>query len=49
MTELEKWLEENKAHFATYSLNEIADIAVASGFRNSDVAAWMTKQKFKAA
>lgn len=47
MSELEAWLDRNKEHLTTYTLNEIADVAVASGFRRSDMATWITKQKFQ--
>ena len=49
MTEFEKWLEENRERLTTYSLEEIQDIAIASGQDRIQVAQWFTKTKFSRA
>lgn len=46
MTDFQNWLEANKDHFTTYSLEEIHDIAIASGQDRIEVAQWFTKAKF---
>lgn len=47
MDELMTWLEENKAHFTTYSPNEIADIAEAVGFSRIEVLQHLQSAKFQ--
>lgn len=49
MTEFMEWLEANQEHFKTYSNQEIADIAIASGQDRAAVAQWLTQKRFKAA
>lgn len=46
MNELAQWLEENKDRLATYSLEEIYDIAIATGQDRIQVAQWFTKSRF---
>lgn len=46
MQDFLKWLEENKAHFTTYSINEIADIAEAVGFDRLMVLQHLKSAKF---
>lgn len=43
------WLDANQDKFKTYSLQEIADLAVACGFSREDVSAWQTREKFRRA
>lgn len=47
MDEIIKWLEENKAHFTTYSPSEIADIAEAVGFDRMMVLQHLQSAKFQ--
>lgn len=49
MNELMTWLEENKAHFTTYSPQEIADIAEAAGFDRAMVLQHLQSEKFRTA
>jgi len=47
MTEFQTWMEENKAHFTTYSAQEIADIAEAVGFDRLMVLQHLQSAKFQ--
>lgn len=47
MSEIIKWLEDNKAHFATYSPSEIADVAEAVGFDRTLVLQHLQSAKFQ--
>lgn len=44
MTEFENWLLQNEQKFKTYSVPEIAAVAVACGFSREEVATWEVKQ-----
>lgn len=44
--ELLAWLEDNKAHFTTYSPQEIADVAEAVGFDRAMVLQHLQSAKF---
>lgn len=44
--DLEKWLELNRERFITYTLKEVADVAIASGFSQDDVDLWIRKTVF---
>ena len=46
--ELKAWIEKNK-ELATYTTQEIVDLAIACGFQRSAIAQWQTQKKFKEA
>jgi hypothetical protein len=41
------WLEKNKDHFLTYSVEEIANLAKMAGFNPMVVNQWQTREKFR--
>lgn len=39
-----EWLLEHRENFITYSMEEIAEIALASGYSRAEVDAWMDRK-----
>lgn len=39
--EFRDWLERNNERFITFTLDEIADIAIASGYNREEVCVWL--------
>jgi hypothetical protein len=49
MTDFQKWLLRNQDRFKTYSLAEIAELAVACGFPREEIVQWTVQERWKEA
>lgn len=47
LAELKDWLTRNNDHLKTYSIEELADLAIAAGFSRLVVAQWLTHMKYR--
>ena len=44
--ELINWIENNKIHLETYTIDELSDLAIATGMDRGAVAQWRTNKLF---
>ncbi len=44
--EFKTWLKENAEHLASYTIEEIAHLAIACGFSRGTVAGWQASESF---
>lgn len=47
MKEFLEWLQENQERLKTYSIEEIKDVAIASGYDRAIVSQWATQERFR--
>jgi hypothetical protein len=47
--DFQEWLAKNHDHFLTYSVDEIANLAIMAGFNRIIVSQWQTSESFKRA